>query len=375
MRQEQLTIIVPLSDNSATAIRALLNRIGSDVMGNEILQLAKSRSTHFARFVILDREKTARLLFSSCYAGPRDQYIAELVATLGGGLELIFSHCDDYVPGTWRGVASANRYVARNSIQAGAFIMAFPDATPSDIITSRNARVALDNLLDNPAVATTVAALFPNKSSLTSAAYRDSPPTPSRVAELLDRFFVKRPTGTSSPVVQTRPDLQKMEDRVIQNQMTVISPNKPGFARIALRTLLFIIEWRTRLFGSIGMLPTIHFAEWSIIDDGMNLLFQSNYDGTWENYIDDFIDYAFLGLDAIWGLSPVYPSGGARNIEAFKAVIRNQQCAAQVFYSAYPDLTVQNIDEDLKLADAIKQAGHNDVVRRFMSGTHTQQIR
>src|SRR3712207_8144952 len=41
----------------------------------------------------------------------------------------------------------------------------------------------------------------------------------------------------------------------------------------------------------------------AIVDRGKYLLFESNYDGTWENYIDDFVDYASAGMNAIWGNS------------------------------------------------------------------------
>jgi hypothetical protein len=165
-----------------------------------------------------------------------------------------------------------------------------------------------------------------------------------------------------------------MEDRVVQNQMTLISPTNPGFTRVLRRAVLLAAQLRSLCLGSLGGLPMVHFANWSIIDDGDHLLFESNYDGTWEKYIDDFIDNAYPGLDLIWGHSPGYPSGGARNIEEFKTQIRKHQYPAQVFYSAYPDCTVQNILDDLSLRRALTGVLENPAVRMFLSGSHAQRI-
>jgi hypothetical protein len=166
-----------------------------------------------------------------------------------------------------------------------------------------------------------------------------------------------------------------MEDRVVQNQMTTVSPNKSGYHRLFLRGVLYAAEINALIFGSLSGLPMVHFAQWSMIDGGANLLFESNFDGTWEKYIDDFIDNSYFGLDAIWGQSPLYPPGGARNIMAFKAGIRNFQYPAQIFYSAYPDSTVQNIYDDIALHRAVTAFAKNESVRRFISGSHTQTVK
>ena len=90
--------------------------------------------------------------------------------------------------------------------------------------------------------------------------------------------------------------------------------------------------------GALSGISTIHFARWVIIDNGTKLLFESNYDGSWERYIDDFIDKASVGLNAIWGNCPEYPRGCC-DIEAFKKSIRDNQVPSQFFYSAYPETT------------------------------------
>ena len=94
------------------------------------------------------------------------------------------------------------------------------------------------------------------------------------------------------------------------------------------------------------------------------MLFESVYDGSWESYIDDFVDHAASGMDAIWANCIGYPKGGSRDIEYFKQLIRNHQHPAQVFYSAYPNQTVKNIASDKALRNDLSSAF------LFMSGSY-----
>jgi hypothetical protein len=82
----------------------------------------------------------------------------------------------------------------------------------------------------------------------------------------------------------------------------------------------------------------------------------SDYDGSWENYIDEFAEMILSGLDAIWGTSFGYPPDGARDLPAFKRFLRAHQVPAEVFFSAYPDQTILNVSSNLALARAVDEA-------------------
>jgi hypothetical protein len=90
-------------------------------------------------------------------------------------------------------------------------------------------------------------------------------------------------------------------------------------------------------------ISTIHTVRWAILDDGKRLLLASNYDGPWQNYIDEFAELILSGLDAIWESSHGYPESGAQDVEALKNFLRCHQAPANAFYSAYPDATLLNI--------------------------------
>jgi hypothetical protein len=78
----------------------------------------------------------------------------------------------------------------------------------------------------------------------------------------------------------------------------------------------------------------------------------SDYDGSWESYIDEFAEMILSGLDAIWQTARAFPPDGARDLPAFKRFLRNHQVPAEVFFSAYPAATTVNVLNDTRIRDA-----------------------
>lgn len=138
----------------------------------------------------------------------------------------------------------------------------------------------------------------------------------------------------------------------MQNQLTHIAIVKPGaFRNAALRAILYGINTlahKTFVEGNLGGIPSIHFARWALLDDG-RLLFFSNFDGSWDSYLGDFIDKASSGLSSIWSNTEWFPKTeyffwkGAQDGDAFKRWTRERQLPMQVWYTAYPRYSVQNI--------------------------------
>ena len=48
--------------------------------------------------------------------------------------------------------------------------------------------------------------------------------------------------------------------------------------------------------GRLARVSTIHFARWVLLDDNRRVFFASNYDGSLESYMDDFINKVAFGL-------------------------------------------------------------------------------
>jgi uncharacterized membrane protein YuzA (DUF378 family) len=151
-----------------------------------------------------------------------------------------------------------------------------------------------------------------------------------------------------------------------QNHLTSLTRVKPGLVHgVALRVTLFFVNLLSRFWfnvGTLGEIPTILSARWVLIDSGRRLLFLDNYGGAWDSYLDEFIDMtAVKGLNAIWTNTFVEVEGeeggcysfpktqfffwkGAQAEQPFKAYVRESQIETIAWYSAYPALSVTNIN-------------------------------
>ena len=156
----------------------------------------------------------------------------------------------------------------------------------------------------------------------------------------------------SGPDQQIPPTFR--EDVIAQNQLTLVTVVMPGQVGRVRAVMAGIDSYAKRLSppGSLIGISTIHFVKWLVIDNGRRLMMVSDYDGSWESYIDEFAEMILSGLDAIWETSYGYPPDGARDLPAFKRFLRTHQVPAEIFFSAYPEETVLNIVNDRALARA-----------------------
>jgi hypothetical protein len=157
--------------------------------------------------------------------------------------------------------------------------------------------------------------------------------------------------------------LQAVEDVTPQNQLTHVVRMKSGTFRLrSLKTVQSLIYLLAKVLynkGNLGGIPTIHFARWVFIDNNQRLLFNSNYDGSWESYLGDFTDKAAQGLTAVWSHTVNFPQAknligaGARDEQLFKIWARTHQIPTQVWYSAYPDVSVVNVNNNSRIRDGL----------------------
>jgi len=96
-------------------------------------------------------------------------------------------------------------------------------------------------------------------------------------------------------------------------------------------------------------LQFIHFARWSLVGArGFHealrdryLIFSTNFNGDWHQYLDAFSFTLHQGLDWIWGTSRSYP--GAWPVTPFKEYARRHMLPASYYYNAYPGASVRDI--------------------------------
>jgi hypothetical protein len=72
------------------------------------------------------------------------------------------------------------------------------------------------------------------------------------------------------------------------------------------------------------------------------LLFFSNFNGTWNQYIDAFSAVLSDGLNKIWRWSEKFP--GSVPVTPFKNYITSVQFDTDYYFSAYPQATINDVE-------------------------------
>lgn len=171
------------------------------------------------------------------------------------------------------------------------------------------------------------------------------------------------------PVEQNTGAVAGWEDRhrTAQNHFASWAPLKTGPLRwlsfnLFMRLLAAVARVRYRR-GSLGPIPSIHFAHWAVVDGGSGMVFMSNFDGTWESYLDDFIEKAHRGLTGVWSHTQGFPHSrfllweGATHEKAFKRYARDTQAQEAVWYVAYPELTTGRINSNRAVLEGLLGRG------------------
>jgi hypothetical protein len=136
--------------------------------------------------------------------------------------------------------------------------------------------------------------------------------------------------------------------------LTTLTP----MPRIWAMPLKLLLKVKSRLGPdkTLRRLSFIHVAYWVVIDrfpleKRRNrygyLLFISNFNGSWFDYIDVFSTAVPQKMALLWGSSYGYP--GARPPRAFTQHIRANDRPLEHYYSAYPGATTTEIASALRV--------------------------
>ena len=423
-QQGAFTSVVEIKADSVDDLRNLLNAIGLVVDEKSCpIPFGRLRTVHFMRWVVLDpswdvqgRPVPPSLVLSTNYDVPLDDHLEELVSVTNtaGTFDQIYGHCVGF---DQKGDRVA--YLKAHSVPYAAFYVGTRGRSVAQIHQEQQLRSDIETYLDKtPGLPSDPAQLFATlRKTFTEGPYAwvktdpaGEPPTGitlitalglgiALVAGISVLIYWLVPgtlwwlfpgaglvlavvlyilalrlyeTRERIPEVKTvgapLADLVRREDQVVQNQLTNVVLIKPSlFRRVTVRLALSAIDLLGRVVfvrGALGGIPSIHFARWVILDHG-RLLFMSNFDGSWENYLGDFIDKASLGLNAIWGNTIGCPPtrflvlDGARDERRFKTWVRENQLVTQVWYSAYRNLSVENINNNTRIRLGLARADTN----------------
>lgn len=164
--------------------------------------------------------------------------------------------------------------------------------------------------------------------------------------------------------------LSLTEDHDVSNQFSAMGSLKPGLIRI-LTTIgvLSVVNYAARHFvrpGRLGRIRTIHFARWVFIAGKRRMAFFSNYDGSVESYMDDFINKTGFGLNASFSNGIGYPRtnwlvlDGCADERKYKEFLRRHTVPTQVWYKAYPGLTAIDLERNTRIRRGLESPSLND---------------
>src|SRR5207244_376747 len=111
--------------------------------------------------------------------------------------------------------------------------------------------------------------------------------------------------------------------------LSVMKTGLRGFRRLRTWLTLWFLNLIYRTYfvkGKLVSIPSIHFAQWNLIDDG--LLFLTNYDGSADSYLDDFFNSLAAGVAFIWDDTAAFP--GTTDPRLLKRWVRENQVLAAV---------------------------------------------
>jgi len=405
--QIAMTIRAFIRPGRSAELMDLLADINRKGAANSCLPFGDLPGVHFARLFVLpevtdlDGEPIpGSLVYMADVDGTADAHLIALVERAAPGVDAVFSHCAGY-PGV--PVPRSERYRwLRTRVVTGA--IRYTHTVGRGVEQFRREamlRDAIQDFLDRPgsvSAGTTAVeacrrvrafvrgrqdlswALRPARGSSLGFRVRDAAHLvavpvaaavaapaliPAGIAGVLRlRQLERRDTVDQTPVPPAHmAALEQHEDFAAQNPFTAVGLVRPELTRrVALRTALTALGWSMRHIyarDNLSGVRTIHFARWLPIDGGRRLIFASNYDGSVESYMDDFIDRLAWGLNAVFSNGTGYPptrwlfGEGAHQERPFKLFLRRHQLPTQVWFSAYSGLPARNVDQTARLRDGL----------------------
>jgi len=418
--QSALTVMADVLDGHEPALQALLEQAGQDPANNAIVPMGRFGNVHFARFFILptshdpttQQRYLSRLVFLADLDGPAEPFLESLATLLGDGLHALYQHCRGYsgrpqlldflkshtLPPAAKYVNTIGRTVEqiRREAELHDAITAFIDRSSARWrnASARRIRADIQQFVEaepslawarQPVPRPEPTYVFGEKLHMLLVGIAGIALFPVILAGLPAWLYFLRKHETAdqardvTPTDEWRAALATQEDHGVQNPYTSAGFVKPGpFRRFTGTVVLWGTNFLTRHFFNhadlIGV-KTIHFARWVFTDSKQRLFFASNYDGSLENYMDDFVDKIAWALNTAFSSGIDYPrtnwliKDGAHDEQVFKRFNIMHQLVTPFWYAAYQGLTALNVDNNAAiragLYGAMDEAATRAWLRRF----------
>jgi hypothetical protein len=382
---------------------------------NSLIPFGRFENLHFSRLVVLDDQTVGdleaiyqirrpdppvHLAFLGDFDGGYDEFIRDLVQRAEPGLRQIFSLCDGFSRD-----ADLHAWVTAHEQRPSAYYCNWIGRTMQQIREEEQLRRSLRryiecslDLADSPPRAIHQALRRLVQKEKAEGRLTLTPPAPTQfgwklrhvfdwaslilllvagvltlpltLIPLLTLAWKLRSLEASDPELAPRPDrlwvvgLAELEDHDVTNQFSALGTVKPGWLRNAILALVLgIVDLTTHVIytkGWLGRVHTIHFARWVYLDNRTRVFFASNYDGSLESYMDDFINKLAFGLNVVFSNGIGYPHTewlvlkGAKNEQLFKYFIRRHELPTEVWYNGHAGLTAFDLQRNNKIRQGLE---------------------
>ncbi len=417
--QSNIMVVVPIVESREAELREMLSSMnvapGVADTENSLLPFGKLATLHFARFVILEDDTredllaygyppasaTKSLALLCDFDGSAEVFLRALVGVAEPGVRRLFSCCEpapdsnlldwlkarevsasasyvnwigrtvlqvreenalylaliNYLRGASHRASSARqiwsdlRGFVRQEQAAGHLLLTPPQSTP---LTWR-----LKNLLHCIGIPLLLIFFLP-----LILLYLPIFLIQLRIHEKTDPVIAPRPATDHAIALAT------LEDRIVTNQFSAYGNIKPGlFRRWTIAAVFLAIDYAARHVYNRGFLArvvTIQFARWVFLNGHKRAFFASNYDGSLESYMGDFINKVAWGLNIVFSNGLGYPrtnwliAGGAKDELTFKDYLRRHQLPTQVWYNAVPGVTAHDMERNSRIRHGLENSSMSD---------------
>jgi hypothetical protein len=414
--QSNFMVLAPIIPERETELRQLLDSMnrgsGQVDPDNSLLPFAEFETLHFARFVILDDKTTEDirvygltprsyplyLAFLGDVDGDANAFLGKLIKRAGKGLGRIFLCCQGFGPDTdlldwmkqheappiaayvnWRGRTvrqireeaalydALENYVQENAASLHGLA---PRELHDKLRAFLNAEQSAGRLTLSKQDPTPIGWQIKNLLHMIGFPLVGLLLSPLLLVAAPFYIIALRRLEKTDPVVCPTADqkyseiLSSFEDHDVTNQFSAMGSLKPGLVRLLTTTaVLTTVNYGARHItrpGRLGRIRSIHFARWVFVAGRERMIFCSNYDGSVESYMDDFINKTGFGLNASFSNGIGYPRtnwlvrDGCVDERDYKEYLRRHTLPSQVWYKAYPGLSAVDLERNTRIRQGLE---------------------
>ena len=421
--QANFMILAPIrqggEEELCQVLESMNDRPGQLNVNSPLIPFTQFDTLHFARLIIL-RDNSVNdvrayggvpvpnyplyLAFLGDIDGDADRFFDELVRRAGDGLRKIFSFCDGFEPATelvrWMKAHSAPPIAAYVNWRGRTVLQIQEEAALQEALQKHLQNNAADfGSLSTRQIHARLQEFIQKEKAEHRLKVSDTRPTPVwwwiknalhmiglpllallllpiLILPALIYIICLRRLEKTDPELCWRVDrkysdmLASREDHYVTNQFTAMGSLKPGLVRLLTITgVLTTVNWAARHItprGHLGRIRTIHFARWVFLDGRKRMVFFSNYDGTVESYMDDFINKTGFGLNAVFSNGIGYPRtnwlvlDGCQDEQKYKDFLRRHTLPTQVWYKAYLGLTAIDLERNTRICQGLESTSMSD---------------